>query len=401
MAGTVSEREKVLLPATFSPACYTCVRSLGKSGVYTIVASEYEDVPAGGSRFCDEQIRICSPEDDLIAYKNALRRIARRQNVRTILPLRPSDPYVLAKYQDEFERHTSVPVPSMETISIVNDRMKLYDNAVEAEVPVPETWCIDEFDQWDDEFIIKSRYNLLTAEQVPSYQSNESGIEKGIVHVESGAKPNRNSIITEMNHKPIVQKYVRNDAQYVFGALYDDGEPQVTFQHRQIRGDSYTGGGGVYRESMYDPDLEAVGRRLLEHLDWHGIACIEFAKDSETGEYKLLEINPRFWQSLSCAVRAGADFPTYYWMQATGRTEAIDPGYVNGIRSHYLYGEICHLSSVLFDSSVLVDRPSLPIKTWKILSSCLMTPRFDVVHIDDPVPTVRSLRRVLRNRLMK
>ncbi|WP_241434253.1 carboxylate--amine ligase [Natronorubrum tibetense] len=289
----------------------------------------------------------------------------------------------------------------METISIVNDRMKLYDNAVEAEVPVPETWCIDEFDQWDDEFIIKSRYNLLTAEQVPSYQSNESGIEKGIVHVESGAKPNRNSIITEMNHKPIVQKYVRNDAQYVFGALYDDGEPQVTFQHRQIRGDSYTGGGGVYRESMYDPDLEAVGRRLLEHLDWHGIACIEFAKDSETGEYKLLEINPRFWQSLSCAVRAGADFPTYYWMQATGRTEAIDPGYVNGIRSHYLYGEICHLSSVLFDSSVLVDRPSLPIKTWKILSSCLMTPRFDVVHIDDPVPTVRSLRRVLRNRLMK
>lgn len=399
MVPTPSDRDAVLLPTTPNPAGYACVRSLAGIGLRTLVASERADVPAGGSRFCDEQIRICAPETDLVAYKDALKGIAARPSVRTILPLRPVDPYVLARYRAEFDRYVSVLAPPIETLALVNDRLKLHEVAVEAGVPVPETRSLDEVDRWDGPSVIKSRYNLLTDVEAPSLGSGKCGVEKKVVYVAPGDEPDRDAIVSELNHTPIVQEYVRNDSQYVFGALYDRGEAVATFQHRQIRGTSYTGGGGVYRESIYDPTLEAVGRTLLDGLGWHGIACVEYAKDERTGEYALLEVNPRFWQSLPCAIRAGADFPAYFWLQATGRPLEADPGYERGVRSHFLYGELRHLLSVRRDDPVLVDRPPWLATALAIFASCVTTPHFDVLRIDDPVPFLRDLRRVARNRL--
>lgn len=156
--------------------------------------------------------------------------------------------------------------------------------------------------------IIKSRYNLLVDEYIDC-APNESYVVKNVHHLKPGETPDKAAIRKEMGHIPIVQEYIDFDAEYVFGALYDHGEALSTFQHRQIRADSYTGGGGVYRKSVHDPELERTGRQLLDSLDWHGLACIEYMKDSTTGKYVLTEINPRMWQSLPCAIRSGADFP--------------------------------------------------------------------------------------------
>jgi len=38
--------------------------------------------------------------------------------------------------------------------------------------------------------------------------------------------------------------------------------------------------------------------RILGKRDWHGLASVGFMRDENTGEFKLLEINPRFWSSL-------------------------------------------------------------------------------------------------------
>ena len=62
---------------------------------------------------------------------------------------------------------------------------------------------------------------------------------------------------------------------------------------------------------MYDPELDSIGRALLDELDWHGLASVQFIEDATTDEYKLMEINSRFWASVSCAVKAGLDFPYY------------------------------------------------------------------------------------------
>ncbi len=388
--------ESVLIPTGFDPGSYSCVRSLARAGVTTIVASEHEDVPAAASRFCDEQIWIPSAYDDLQAYKDALLGIAARPDVKTIIPIRPHDPYLFARYSTEFDRYVSLPTPNTELLRTVHDRMRLATAAKNAGVAVPETRLLTEVDDWSPERLIKSRYNLLTDSYLAACGVAESETVKTIIHLPPGEQPDVDAIVNEMKHVPIAQEYVRSRDEYVFGALYENGEPLATFQHRQIRGDSYTGGGGVYRETVSIPELETAGRKLLESLEYHGLACIEFMQDAETGEFVLTEINPRMWQSLACAVQAGADFPYYYWLLARRTPELIEHRYEVGVGSHLLYGELGYLLSILREDSPLVDKPSLLGELWAVVSSCYEMPRFDNLRIEDPLPFARGLRHVLR-----
>ena len=384
-----------VIPTGYDPGSYTCVRSLSRRGVGTIIASEHDDVPAATSRFCDTSTVIPSPFDDLVAYKDALVELAHRPSVRTILPLRPPDPYVFAKYEAEFGDHVSLVTPPMEVLEKVHDRMMLFDAAVEAGVPVPETRRLDDVGDWDTDVIVKSRYNLLADRYLGSYGPREIGTVKSIEYFEAGADPDVADLRERMGHEPIVQEFIDASGEYVFAGLYDHGEPVATFQHRQIRGNSHIGGGGVFRKSIYDPNLERAGRALLDSLEWHGLACIEYAKDAETGEFKLIEINPRLWQSLPCAVRAGADFPYYYWLSATGRTEAIEPMYRIGVGTHLLYGELGYLLSLLDDESPLHERPSMLRETLSVIGSCLAETNFDNFRLDDPAPFVRGIQHVI------
>ena len=393
-----ADEQSALIPTGFDAGSYTCVRSLAARDVNPIVASEYTDVPAAASRFCEEFVRIPSPHDDLLAYRDALLGLAARPDVKTIYPLRPQDPYVFAKYADEFEPYVSLVTPSMETLRTVQDRLELVEAAEAAGVPAPETRLLSEVDGWDEQRIVKSRYNLLVDEHLPSLSPRDVLTVKSIEHLEAGERPDVEAIRGSMQHDPIVQEYVESSDEYVFGALYDSGQALTTFQHRQVRGDSYRGGGGVYRESMHDPRLEEVGRKLLDHLDYHGLACIEYMKDAETGEYVLTEINPRLWQSLPLAVEAGADFPINYWYLATGQPDLIEDGYETGVGCHLLYGEFQHLMSIVSDDSPLVDQPSVAGTTATIASSCLQTPNFDILKFDDPRPFLRGVGHFVRKR---
>lgn len=390
----MADRYAVLIPASPLPHSYACARSLSERGVHTIVAAEDERLPTFASQFCDESVIVPSARDDLIAYKDALLGIAARPDVRTIVPIRPQDPYVLATYREEFDRYVDIVVPGAEALETVHDRIQLAQAAERAGVAMPETRPLDAVDDWEPELIVKSRYNLLASEYVDSYAPEESEIVKTIKHLQPGEKPDIDSIREEMGHTPIVQEYVRSSDEYVFGALYDHGEPLATFQHRQIRGNSYTGSGGVFRKTVHDPELEEAGRTLLDELDWHGLACVEFMEDAETGEFKVAEINPRMWQSLACAVHAGADFPYWYWLQGGGRPDLVEPGYETDVGSHYLYGEAEHLLSVLRKDSPLVEKPSLAGTAWEIAKSCYETPNFDYLRFDDPGPFVREARNV-------
>lgn len=383
--------DSVLIPAKYSPSCYACMRSLGSRGIRTIVASPHESVPAFASRYCNEAIVVPAPYEELLAYKEALLSIAERPDVRTVLPVWEEDAYLLSKYRKEFEEHLTGVWPTFEALRSVHDRVSLVEAAREVGVPAPETWLLDEVPDWNRELIIKSRYNLLTSEYVDSLGEDESELVKTLKHLPPGEKPDTEAIRAEMKHIPIVQEFVPTSTEYLFGALYDHGEALATFQHRQIRGETYAGGGGSYRESVSVPRLEEVGRTLLDHLDWHGFACIEYMEDANTGELKLTEINPRTWRSLAFAVRADADFPYYYWLMANDRKNSIEPGYEVGVGGHLLHGELKYLLSVLREDYPNVERPSLRSALRDIVWSCYTDPRFDYLRLDDPEPFVRGV----------
>jgi len=388
--------EAAVVPAPFGPHGLASVRSLSRRGVRTIVAAESDADLTSASKYCDESVVVPSPHEDILAYKEALLSLAGRPDVRAVIPNREEDVYVLAKFREAFATRVSPLWPAFETLRTVHDRVRLAEAAEAAGVAVPETLLLDDVGAADSELFVKPRYPILIADYESTYAPTECDPRNRTRYLRSGERPNREAIVEEMNHVPIAQEFVRGGGEeYAFFALYDRGEPVATFQHRQLRGETYAGGGGSYRESVSIPALEAVGRALLDELDWHGLACIEYMEDAETGEFVLTEINPRMWRSLAFAVAAGAEFPAYYWLLATGEADRFDDDYEVGVGGHYLHGEFTYLHSVLREEYPNVERPPVGRTVWEIAASCLDQPNFDYLRLDDPGPFVRGVRNAI------
>lgn len=59
-----------------------------------------------------------------------------------------------------------------------------------------------------------------------------------------------------------------------------------------------------------DPEVIAIAGKILAALHWNGVACIDLRRDAKTGAVYLLEINGRFWGSVSSSLdRANVNFP--------------------------------------------------------------------------------------------
>lgn len=372
-----------------------CHRSLGDRGVRTIGAGERPDAPGLASKYCDETVSVPDPSVDLAAYADSLLSLARREDVRTIVPVREADVYVLAKHGEAFAEHVGTPWPTLDALRNVQDRVRLFDIAADAGVAAPETTTVSEWDDWSRDVIVKPRYTIHASEYLDGVAHSHTQ-SHSTQYIAPDADPDREALLAEMGHEPLVQAYVPDSDEYGFFALYDEGDAVATFQHRQRRGYKYCGGPSAYRESVAIPDLEAAGRRLLDELEWHGVAMVEFLRDPDTDQFQLMEINPRFWTSLPFTVRAGVDFPYYVWQQSRGERPPTDPEYEVGVAGHLLRGELLHLHSILREDYPLVERPSFARSAAAIAASLVRHPRFDCLDLDDPRPFLREVRNTLR-----
>ena len=388
MAGR--DTDAVVVVGIDSASAVTCVRSLGRHGIHTIVASEQESVPVFRSRYCDEAVLVPAPADSLTDYADALLELAQRPDTRAIVPLREEDVYVLAKHRSAFEEHVAALWPPLETVRTVHDRVRLVEVAAKAGIRVPETHLLDDVDDWDRKQLVKGRYSVLTDGYVDSLPPGTSRAMGSAQYLEPGIEPDREEVCRRVGHVPIVQEYIPG-AEHSLWALYDHGEPVATCQMHQHRAWQYPGGTSICRETVRIPELEEAGRAMLDALDWHGFASVQFMRHEETGEFTLMEVNPRVWASIPCAVRAGADFPYYYWRLAVDGVH-LDAGYDVGVATHRLRGELVHLYSVLREEYPYVEKPRFSAVFRDVVSSLFRQPHFDYLTLDDPRPFVQDVR---------
>lgn len=91
--------------------------------------------------------------------------------------------------------------------------------------------------------------------------------------------------------------------------VFDRGRVVAQFVHERLHEKPLTGGGSTLRRAAApDPALIGHSRRLLEALDWHGVAMVEWRRAAD-GAISLMEINPRLWGSLPLTIAAGVDIP--------------------------------------------------------------------------------------------
>jgi predicted ATP-grasp superfamily ATP-dependent carboligase len=381
-ATTRGTGDAVVVPADHGGSSLACIRSLGRRGVPVLGVASGEGAPALRSKYCDERHVVPSPDEDVEGYRSALLDLAGRGDVRTVVPMYEPDIYVLAESREAFAGRVATPWSGFERVRRAQDRRRLVDLADLASVPTPDTALLGDWDRWDERSVIKSRYGVLIQDGAATYP--------GVRVCEPGDPPDVEAVIEEMGHEPIVQEYVPGDAEHGFFALYDEGTPVATFQHRRVRSYTYAGGASVYRESFDDPRLDARGTTVLDALDWHGPAMVEFKRDARDGRFKLIEVNPRFWGSLPLALHAGVDFPGLYYDLTWDAVDRPVHDYDTGVGCHALRGEASYLHSVLRYDYDHVERPSPAGSLRDVVTSVLRERNFDYLSVDDPAPFVRD-----------
>lgn len=107
---------------------------------------------------------------------------------------------------------------------------------------------------------------------------------------------------------PIVQEYIEGSGTGFF-ALYQNGAACRVFMHQRIREMPIGGGPSCAARAFDHPKLRSYGLALLDALDWHGVAMVEFRYDKRRDEFYLVEVNPKFWGSVELSLWAGVNWP--------------------------------------------------------------------------------------------
>jgi predicted ATP-grasp superfamily ATP-dependent carboligase len=109
---------------------------------------------------------------------------------------------------------------------------------------------------------------------------------------------------------------------------------------------------------------------------------VEFKLDPRDGRPKLMEINPRFWGSLSLAIAAGVNFP--YLLYCMSRRENLKPveHYQIGKKSRWLLpGDLLHFIYNPRRSRLVPDF----FNFWDASTV------YDIVSIKDPLPALARI----------
>ena len=120
----------------------------------------------------------------------------------------------------------------------------------------------------------------------------------------------------------IIQEWIpgAGESQFSYAGLWDRGAAVASLIARRTR--QYPidfGRSSTFVETIEQEEVEALAGRFLKSLDYSGVAEIEFKYDRRDRQYKLLDVNGRFWTWTGLGHLAGVDFPYLAWRQALGR----------------------------------------------------------------------------------
>lgn len=121
----------------------------------------------------------------------------------------------------------------------------------------------------------------------------------------------------------LIQQFIRGNSASKFSVgIYADRQSEIKgiFVGRRVRGFPAQFGDASLIEAATVPDsvLDEV-RHIVRAVGYCGIAEFEFNRDSETGGFHLLEINPRSWGWIGITTASTANIPWIAYRDLAGK----------------------------------------------------------------------------------
>jgi predicted ATP-grasp superfamily ATP-dependent carboligase len=186
----------------------------------------------------------------------------------------------------------------------------------------------------------------------------------------------------------MIQEFIPGHGAGLF-CLYNKGKASHFFAHNRLREKPPEGGVSVLSQAAeLNPTLKESAVKLLDSVQWHGVAMVEFRIDEQGNAY-LMEVNTRFWGSLQLAIDSGVNFPVLLAQQFFNEPTNPKTAFSTKQRLRWLMGDIDSLYIYLKRPYSISEKVG---RVFQFLSPKLKNQKHEINRLDDIKPFFYELK---------
>ena len=378
-------QHRVLVTDAHAMGSVAVIRSLGRAG-YRVYATSHLPGAIGLRSSFAHRSMVCPPPDAAngTAFKEWLRTTIEKEGISVVVPSESA----LLSIRDEYDRFRAF-LPYSRDEKVVYAGMSKFDlferfaAETRSNTRIPACLLVrdSERPQSADALAALNPPLFLKADAVHAKTRRDSLVKRCASIAEAQAV--LPDLLTRYS-KILVQEFAQGVGVGVF-LLRWHGRILARFMHRRLHEVPHTGGASSYRTAWWNEAIYQDAATRIEALGWEGVAMFEYRWDPLSGEFRLLELNGRFWGSLHLALFAGIDFPRLLLDAFFGREECC---YTFDLktRSRWTFPrEVEYVWSKLKDGNIALSSRLWPLLEFFLLG---MNPH---IHSDLNFPQDRML----------
>src|SRR5688572_19054963 len=313
----------------------TAVRCLGRQGI----SVKGFDIGAGRAGFRSRYCRAAEVCPDPLQQPDDLVRFLRRQagdGSQKVVLLPTSDLFFLflSRHRAQLADKFLMNLPSEDVAESVVNKRRLYELAAANDTPFPKSYFPGTYDE-----ALAVKDSLRYPAFIKPYWGHQwrrhfGGMHKGFKVRSSDEFLSRFREVLASGHSALVQSYITSPDDNLFSlSLYvsQTGEVLAAFPRRQVRQYPPNSGTVTLAISERNPELVASGAHFCRSIGYRGIAGLEYKRDREDNQYKLLDFNPRLMLSDGLTAYCGINLPLLQYLDLTGQAPAPRHEYQEGV----------------------------------------------------------------------
>lgn len=385
---------KVLVLDANQRSSLAVIRSLGAIKRLVVHSCDSEPQSIGGSsKYSHQYYQHPSINHTPKEFLSWLKQLIATESFDIVFPCTEVSSQLLLMYSKVLGS-AKLPFASLETVMSLANKGKLTKLAESIDVACP----ISVHYQSASEVNLNSikKYPVVVKPNL-SKLWRDDGWEDTVVEIaknESELKEILKQTPWIQNDPFMLQEFVSGHGAGIF-AIYNKGRAIAFFAHQRLREKPPQGGVSVLSCSKpLDPKLLKNAKKLLDSVEWHGVAMVEFRVAADGSPY-LMEVNTRFWGSLQLAIDSGVNFPELLYKITQDQQVPQINQYSENTRLRWLLGDLDSLYLVLKSS-----RYSLKEKLSRIVS--FFVPHFFTTHhqvdrLGDLGPAITEFKQYIRD----
>ncbi len=315
---------------------YAAICSLGRHGIDVHVGDASSFAMSRLSKYCKSFTKLSDFFTEPKKYFEETCYALKKTGAKVLLPGH-EDIGIFSRYKDDLPDDIFLAVPDWDSYSIAEDKFEILDFAKSAGCPTPNTIELSSLSQ-SEEYAISIDKPAVVKTRIGN---SAKGVH--VVHDKEQLIDTLKNFVRTFglfqNRWPIVQEFLPGEAAGVC-LLYNHGKCITTFAEKYLYcKEPAKFGTSILRQPYYNPELISQAVAVMDRLNWHGVAHLDFIAD-KNGVFKLIEVNPRLWGALALSYYAGVDFSYLWYLTALGEDiPEQNKTYRNDIKCRWIVGE--------------------------------------------------------------